>query len=169
MKHLEQGFVDTRLKSSLQNVYDRPHELVDRYGISICTMKTDLVNGSYSVSFLFRLHRSWHFLNNSAVFLEKQSSMLPFFRVRIAHLLYYFSNFVRIILVTLCSLSYLSVLSRSMIANATSVFKDPDGAKTLSTIHDKYVVVPTDKDNRQHCFCLQNVLHPMFIRGRRRK
>ena len=29
--------------------------------------------------------------------------------------------------------------------HATSIFKDPDVAKTLSTIHDKYVVVPADK------------------------
>ena len=32
-----------------------------------------------------------------------------------------------------------------MSANAASVFKDSDVAKTLSTIHDKYVVVPADK------------------------
>lgn len=43
---LEQGYVATRLKSSLQKFYGRHHELVDRYGVSICTMKTDLFNGS---------------------------------------------------------------------------------------------------------------------------
>ena len=32
-----------------------------------------------------------------------------------------------------------------MNANATSVFEDPDVAKSLSTRHDKYVVVPADK------------------------
>jgi len=36
-------------------------------------------------------------------------------------------------------------LSGSMNTHATSIFKDPDVAKTLSTIHDKYVVVPADK------------------------
>lgn len=43
---LEQGYVATRLKSSLQKFYGRHHELVDRYGVSISTMKTDLFNGS---------------------------------------------------------------------------------------------------------------------------
>ena len=36
-------------------------------------------------------------------------------------------------------------LSGSMNADATSIFKDPDVAKTMSTIHEKYVVVPADK------------------------
>ena len=35
-----------RFKSSLQKLYGRHHELVDRYSVSICTMKTDLFNGS---------------------------------------------------------------------------------------------------------------------------
>ena len=39
-------------------------------------------------------------------------------------------------------LKWMKVFSRSMSANATSVFKDPDVAKTI--IHDKYGV-PTDK------------------------
>ena len=43
------------------------------------------------------------------------------------------------------TLKRMKVLNRSMSVNATSVFKDPDVAKTLSTIHDKYVVVPADK------------------------
>ena len=42
-------------------------------------------------------------------------------------------------------LKRMHVLSRSMNANATSIFKDPDVAKTLSIIHDQYVVVPADK------------------------
>ena len=45
-KLLEQGYVATRLKSSLQKFYGHHHELVDRYGVSISTMKTDLFNGS---------------------------------------------------------------------------------------------------------------------------
>ncbi len=36
-------------------------------------------------------------------------------------------------------------LSGSMSADATSIFKDPDVAKTMSTIHEKYVFVPADK------------------------
>ena len=39
----------------------------------------------------------------------------------------------------------MKVLSRSMSVKVTSVFKDPDVQKTLSTIHDKYVVVPQTK------------------------
>jgi hypothetical protein len=31
-----------------------------------------------------------------------------------------------------------------MITKATSVFKDPDVAETMSIIHHKYVVVPAD-------------------------
>ena len=43
---LEQGCVATKLKSSLQKFYGGHHELVDRYDVSICTMKTDLFNGT---------------------------------------------------------------------------------------------------------------------------
>ena len=46
---LQIGFwnrVATRLKSSLQKIYGCHHELVDRYGVCICTMKTDLFNMS---------------------------------------------------------------------------------------------------------------------------
>jgi len=32
-----------------------------------------------------------------------------------------------------------------MITKTASIFKDPEDAETLSTIHDKYVVVPADK------------------------
>ena len=57
-----------------------------------------------------------------------------------------------------------------MNAIATSVYKDPDVVETLSTIREKYVVVPADKAQNNIVFFLQNVLHPMFIiRGRRRK
>ena len=40
---LEQSYVATRKKSSLQKFYGRLHELVDRYGVSICAMRTDLI------------------------------------------------------------------------------------------------------------------------------
>ena len=60
-------------------------------------------------------------------------------------------------------LKQMKVLNRSMTTNATPVSKDPDVAKTLSTTHDTYVVVPADKAQN-------NILHPMFIiRARRRK
>ena len=45
-KLLEQGYVATRLMSPLQKFNGRRHDLVDRYGVSICTMQTDLFNVS---------------------------------------------------------------------------------------------------------------------------
>ena len=39
----------------------------------------------------------------------------------------------------------ISKLKRSMSKKGKSVFSNSDAAKTLSTIHDKYVVVPADK------------------------
>jgi len=47
---------------------------------------------------------------------------------------------------------------RQMNTKATSVFKDPEGTETLSTIHDKYVIVPADKDPKHHRPYLHNVL-----------
>ena len=43
---LVQGYVVTRLKSSLKKFHGRHHELVDLYGVSICTMKANLFNVS---------------------------------------------------------------------------------------------------------------------------
>ena len=43
-KLLNQGFIDTRLKLSLQKFYGRHHELVGRYGKSISEMKSDIFN-----------------------------------------------------------------------------------------------------------------------------
>ena len=61
-------------------------------------------------------------------------------------------------------------LRRSMSVNITLVFKDSNVAKKMPTIQDKYVVVPKKQSPKQHFFCLQNILHSMFIiRGRRRK
>ena len=42
-----------------------------------------------------------------------------------------------------------------MSTNATSVFKDSEVVETMSTIHNKYVVVPVDKDRPY----LQRTLH----------
>ena len=41
LKLLEQGYVASRLKSSLQKFYGGHHELVNHYGVFICTMKAD--------------------------------------------------------------------------------------------------------------------------------
>ena len=43
-KLLNQGFVAPRLKSSLNKFYGRHHDLIDRYGISVSTLKTDLLS-----------------------------------------------------------------------------------------------------------------------------
>ena len=50
--------------------------------------------------------------------------------------------------------------SRSSSLNAASDFKHPDVSKHWLLYI--YVVVPADKAQKQHCLCLQNVLHPMF-------
>ena len=59
----------------------------------------------------------------------------------------------------------MEVLNRSMSVNASSVFKDLDVATTLSTIHCRTL----RQSLKQHCFCLQNARHPMFIIGGRRR
>ena len=41
-KLLNQGFLFVKLKSSLQMFYSRHHDLVDRYGISVSQMTTDM-------------------------------------------------------------------------------------------------------------------------------
>ena len=41
-KLLNQGFLLVKLKSSLRKCYDRQHDLVDRYGISVSQMTTDM-------------------------------------------------------------------------------------------------------------------------------
>ena len=46
-------------------------------------------------------------------------------------------------------------LRRSMSTKATYVFKDSGVVETMSTIHNKYVVVPADKDRPY----LQRTLH----------
>ena len=42
MKLLNQGFLLVKLKSSLRKFYGRHHDLVDRYGISVSQMTTDM-------------------------------------------------------------------------------------------------------------------------------
>ena len=55
-----------------------------------------------------------------------------------------------------------------MSVNATSVIKDPDVAKTLSTIHDKFVLLPTDNAQNNIVY-LSDILHSMLIIGSRRR
>ena len=100
-KASEQGYIATRLKSSLQK-YDCHHGLVERYGVSICTMKTDLLKCH---SFLW----TWHLMGTSAGVSRKAEVAYPtgapgscsrsLSGVRNAHLLlllciYYFGYFM---------------------------------------------------------------------------
>jgi hypothetical protein len=48
---------------------------------------------------------------------------------------------------------------RSMTTKATSVFKDPQVAETLSTIHDTYVVVSADKPLNNNVLICKKALH----------
>jgi hypothetical protein len=50
-KLLNQGFLLVKLKSSLQKCYGRHHDLVDRYGISVSQMTTDMFHLSYTSQF----------------------------------------------------------------------------------------------------------------------
>ena len=43
---MEQGFVYYKNEVITTDFYGRYHELVDRYGVSICAMKTDFFNVS---------------------------------------------------------------------------------------------------------------------------
>ena len=43
-KLLNQGFLLAKLKSSLRTFFDRHHDLVDRYGISVSQMTTDMLH-----------------------------------------------------------------------------------------------------------------------------
>ena len=57
-----------------------------------------------------------------------------------------------------------------MSGNATSVFKDPYVAKALSTIHNKYVVVPADKAQNNivlicKTFYIQCLLSEVYVQN----
>jgi hypothetical protein len=45
---LSQGFLLVNLKSSLRKLYGRHHDLVDRYGIPVSQMTTDMFHSSYA-------------------------------------------------------------------------------------------------------------------------
>ena len=60
---LEHDYVALRLKSSLQN--GGHHELVDRYNVSICTMKTDLFKHLIVFLFSFVYSGLKFFMSNS--------------------------------------------------------------------------------------------------------
>jgi hypothetical protein len=55
-KLLNQGFLLIKLKSSLRQFYGRHHDLVDRYGISMSQMTTDMFHLSKTLPGLFLIH-----------------------------------------------------------------------------------------------------------------
>ena len=55
-KLLNHGFLVAMLKSSLQKFYCRPHDLVNRYGVSVSQMTTDMFRLSSSQSGPFPIH-----------------------------------------------------------------------------------------------------------------
>jgi hypothetical protein len=55
-KLLNQGFLLVKLKSSLRKFYGRHHDLVDRYGISVSQMTTDMFHLSLTLPGSFLVH-----------------------------------------------------------------------------------------------------------------
>jgi hypothetical protein len=63
---------------------------------------------------------------------------------------------------TLCEWSLIQIrifnkLSGSMSTRSTSIFKDPNVAKHLSLLHDKYVIVSADKALTIWFLCLNHI------------
>ena len=55
-KLLNQGFLLVKLKSSLRQFYGRPHDLVDRYEISVSQMTIDMFHLSQKLPGSFLIH-----------------------------------------------------------------------------------------------------------------
>jgi hypothetical protein len=55
-KLLNQGFLFIKLKSSLRKFYCRHHDLVERYGISVSQMTTDMFHLSQALPGPFLVH-----------------------------------------------------------------------------------------------------------------
>jgi hypothetical protein len=55
-KLLNQGFLLGKWKSSLRKLYGRHHDLVDRYGISVSIMTTDMFYLSQTLPCSFLIH-----------------------------------------------------------------------------------------------------------------
>jgi len=55
-KLLNQGFLLAKLKSSLRKIYGHHHDLVDRYGISVSHMTTDMFHLSEALPGPFLIH-----------------------------------------------------------------------------------------------------------------
>ena len=89
-KLLNQGFLLVKLKSSLRKFYDRHHDLVDRYGISVSQMTTDMFHFVVSTSrsfphsrlitgFVSRLTRRVPLVEQELLTLQEHMSSPPVF------------------------------------------------------------------------------------------
>ena len=105
IKLQEQDYAATRLKSSLRKFYGYHNEFMDRYGISICTMETDLFNVS-KFSFPLSSTLVLNFYEQLCRCFQKGRGRLhvrcigPLYQFLVeSKLLFYFCCFVRVILV----------------------------------------------------------------------
>jgi hypothetical protein len=104
-KLLNQGFLLVKLKSSLQKCYGRHHDLVDRYGISVSQMTTDMFHLSYTsqlfphsrliTGFVTRLTRRVPLVEQELLILPEHLSSPPVFSgVRVTRSLVLYVCFV---------------------------------------------------------------------------
>ena len=100
---LEQGYVATRIKSSLQTFYGYHHKLVDRYALS-APWKL-LWSTCHSFAYLYRLPQTTFLWETRQMFLEKHRTVHlvhAFLFLVESECLIYFSFFISFIFVMLC-------------------------------------------------------------------
>ena len=82
-KLLNQGFLLVKLQSSLRSFYGRHHDLVDRYGISVSQMNTDMFHLSsfpqsrLIIGFVTRLTRRVSLVEQELLTLPEHLSSFP--------------------------------------------------------------------------------------------
>jgi hypothetical protein len=64
-KLLNQRFLSVKLKSSLWKFYGRHHDFVDRYGISVSQMTTDMFHLSQTLSSFVTYYRVCNHINTT--------------------------------------------------------------------------------------------------------
>jgi hypothetical protein len=111
---LKQDYVTLRLKSSLQNFYDRYHDLVDPYEISISQMTMNRFLFTYMFYFFYYVqyfYRTWQDIWVTRGCLIRSRNCLPFVSIRV-HPRYYDGVHVdHRFSFLLCAMTYLYVLS----------------------------------------------------------
>ena len=109
IRFLEQSYVATRYKSSLQKFNGRHQELMDRYSVFICIMKTDLFKVS-KYSLLLPSTTDFPFKRNSTDVCRKAEDSLPVHLVHVRSFCSFSCFFVCTILVLLYFFSILCSL-----------------------------------------------------------